>query len=30
MHKSESTLKNDTRVILWDLELETDYLIHTR
>ena len=30
MHKPESVLKNDTRKILWDFEIQTDTLILAR
>ena len=30
MYKPESVLENETRKILWDLEIQTDHLIQTR
>ena len=30
MHKSESALENETQKILWDFEIQTDYLILAR
>ena len=30
LHKLESVLKNETQKILWDFEIQTDYLISTR
>ena len=30
MHKPESILENETLEILWDIEIQTDYLISAR